>query len=256
MVAVGYAASLPIREERSLFEFETRMPRPGERDLLVRVKAISVNPVDVKVRMRKQGTAAEPVILGWDAAGIVEAVGRDCSLFKPGDHVFYAGDINRAGTNAPFHVVDERIVGRKPKSIGFAHAAALPLTTITAWELLFDRIGVKRGAGADQRSLLLVGGAGGVGSIAIQLARKLTGLIVIATASREQTRDWVKGPRRPARDRSQPAVRPAAEGCGLCRRRHRACAHRHPAQCRADPGGYLAARPPRLDRGGRFAAGL
>src|SRR5215470_18094589 len=193
MVAVGYAASLPIREEGSLFEFETRMPRPGERDLLVRVKAISVNPVDVKVRMRKQGTAAEPVILGWDAAGIVEAVGRDCSLFRPGDHVYYAGNINRPGTNAAFHVVDERIVGHKPKSLGFAPAAALPLTTITAWELLFDRIGVKRGEGADQRSLLLVGGAGGVGSIAIQLARKLTGLIVIATASREQTRDWVKG---------------------------------------------------------------
>ncbi len=193
MVAVGYAASLPITQERSLFEFETRTPRPGERDLLVRVKAISVNPVDVKVRMRKQGTAAEPVILGWDAAGIVEAVGRDCSLFKPGDHVYYAGNINRPGTNAPFHLVDERIVGRKPKSIGFAQAAALPLTTITAWELLFERIGVKRGEGADRRSLLVVGGAGGVGSIAIQLARKLTGLTVIATASRPQTHAWVEG---------------------------------------------------------------
>jgi NADPH2:quinone reductase len=193
MTAVGYAASLPITEERSLFEFETLTPRPGERDLLVRVKAVSVNPVDVKVRMRKQGTEAQPVILGWDAAGIVEAVGRDCSLFGPGDHVYYAGNINRPGTNAQFHLVDERIVGRKPKSIGFPQAAALPLTTITAWELLFDRIGVKRGAGADRRSLLVVGGAGGVGSIAIQLARKLTGLTVIATASRPPTRDWVKG---------------------------------------------------------------
>ena len=192
MAAVGYAASLPITQEQSLFEFETLMPRPGERDLLVAVKAVSVNPVDVKVRMRKQGTQAQPVILGWDAAGIVEAAGRDCSLFKPGDHVYYAGNINHPGTNAAFHLVDERIVGRKPKSLGFAQAAALPLTTITAWELLFDRIGVKRGERADHRSLLVVGGAGGVGSLAIQLARKLTALTVIATASRPQTQDWVK----------------------------------------------------------------
>ena len=119
--------------------------------------------------------------------------GRSCSLFKPGDHVYYAGNINRPGTNAPFHLVDERIVGRKPKSLSFAEAAALPLTTLTAWELMFDRIGVKRGEDADRRSLLVVGGAGGVGSIAIQLARKLTGLSVIATASRPQTRDWVQG---------------------------------------------------------------
>ena len=193
MTAVGYAASLPITDERSLFEFETPVPRPGDRDLLVRVQAVSVNPVDVKVRMRKQGTQAEPVILGWDAAGIVEATGRDCRLFKPGDHVYYAGNVNRPGTNAPFHAVDERIVGRKPKSLDFAQAAALPLTTITAWELLFDRIGVKRGEEADRRSLLIVGGAGGVGSIAIQLARKLTGLSVIATASRPETQDWVRG---------------------------------------------------------------
>ena len=192
MVAVGYAASLPISEERSLFEFETPVPRPGDHDLLVRVAAVSVNPVDFKVRKRKQGTEAEPVILGWDAAGTVEAVGRDCRLFKPGDQVYYAGNINRPGTNAPFHVVDERIVGHKPKSLSFLEAAALPLTTLTAWELLFDRIGVKRGEGVDRRSLLIVGGAGGVGSIAIQLARKLTGLSVIATASRPQTQTWVR----------------------------------------------------------------
>jgi len=191
MVAVGYAKSLPIAEERSLFEFETAVPQPGDRDLLVRVKAVSVNPVDVKTRMRRQGTEAEPVILGWDAAGIVEAAGKSCSLFKPGDHVYYAGNINRPGTDAPFHLVDERIVGRKPKSLGFAQAAALPLTTLTAWELIFDRIGVKSGEGVDHRSLLVVGGAGGVGSIAIQLARRLTGLSVIATASRPQTPDWV-----------------------------------------------------------------
>jgi NADPH2:quinone reductase len=193
MVAVGYAASLPITEERSLFEFETAVPHPAERDLLVRVQAVSVNPVDVKSRMRRQGTAAEPLILGWDAAGIVEAAGRGCNLFKAGDQVYYAGNINRPGTNAPFHLVDERIVGRKPKSLSFAEAAALPLTTLTAWELMFDRIGVRRGENADRRSLLIVGGAGGVGSIAIQLAHKLTGLSVIATASRPQTQDWVKG---------------------------------------------------------------
>ena len=192
MVAIGYAASLPTTEERSLFAFETPVPRPGDRDLLVRVKAISVNPVDVKVRMRKQGTQAEPVILGWDAAGVVEAVGRDCRLFKPGDHVYYAGNVNRPGSNALFHTVDERIVGHKPKSLDFAQAAALPLTTITAWELLFDRIGVKRGEEADRRSLLIVGGAGGVGSIAIQLARRLTGLTVIATASHPETQTWVR----------------------------------------------------------------
>jgi NADPH2:quinone reductase len=193
MLAVGYAASLPITEQRSLFEFETSVPQPGEHDLLVGVAAIAVNPVDVKTRMRRQGSEAAPVILGWDAAGTVEAVGRDCRLFKPGDQVYYAGNINRPGTNAPFHLVDERIVGHKPKSLSFAEAAALPLTTITAWELLFDRIGVKRGEGADRRSLLIVGGAGGVGSIAIQLARQLTGLSVIATASRPETEAWVRG---------------------------------------------------------------
>ena len=193
MVAVGYAASLPITDTRSLFEFETPVPQPGERDLLVRVEAISVNPVDVKTRMRRQGTEAAPVILGWDAAGVVEAAGGGCSLFKPGDHVYYAGNVNRPGTDAPFHLVDERIVGRKPRSLSFAQAAALPLTTLTAWELMFDRIGVRRGEGADRRSVLVVGGAGGVGSIAIQLARKLTGLTIVATASRPQTQDWVKG---------------------------------------------------------------
>lgn len=192
MMAVGYAASLPITDERSLFEFETPVPQPGARDLLVRVQAVSVNPVDVKSRMRRQGTEVAPLILGWDAAGIVEAVGAGCSLFKPGDPVYYAGNINRPGTDAAFHLVDERIVGRKPKSLSFAQAAALPLTTLTAWELMFDRIGVKRGEGADRRSMLVVGGAGGVGSIAIQLARKLTGLSVIATASRPQTQTWVR----------------------------------------------------------------
>lgn len=190
MVAVGYAASLPIAQERSLFEFETAVPQPGARDLLVRVRAVSVNPVDVKVRMRKAGTETQPVILGWDAAGVVEAVGADCRLFKPGDEVYYAGNINRPGTNAPFNLVDERIVGHKPKSLSFAEAAALPLTSITAWEALFDRLQVPVGKSGPGRSLLIVGAAGGVGSIATQLARRLTPLTVIGTASRPATREW------------------------------------------------------------------
>jgi zinc-binding alcohol dehydrogenase family protein len=157
----------------------------------VAVKAVSVNPIDTKMRMRAEAKPGEPPkILGYDAAGVVEAVGPEVSLFKPGDEVFYAGSIVRPGTNAEFHLVDERIVGRKPKSLSFAQAAALPLTSITAWELLFDRLGVPPGKTPDGRALLIVGGAGGVGSIMTQLARKRTGLTVITTASRPETRDW------------------------------------------------------------------
>ena len=169
------------------------------------------------------------------------ASGTDCRLFRPGDQVYYAGNINRPGTNAPFHLVDERIVGHAPKSLSFAEAAALPLTTLTAWELLFDRIGVQARRRADRRSLLIVGGAGGVGSIAIQLARKLTGLSVIATASRPQTQDLGAEPRRAPCHRPQQAVRPAAEGGGLCRRRHRLWRSTgHRTQRRADHGGRIA----------------
>lgn len=190
MKAIGYIASLPIAEERSLFDFETATPTPGPHDLLVRVEAVSVNPVDTKVRMRRQGTSEAPVILGWDAAGIVEAVGSAVSLFKPGDAVFYAGDLTRPGTNAQFHLVDERIVGPKPATLGFAEAAALPLTAITAWEALFDRLQVpKTGAG----KLLIVGAAGGVGSLAVQFARVLTDATVIGTASRAKSRAWLEG---------------------------------------------------------------
>ncbi|PPD15519.1 MAG: NADPH:quinone reductase [Methylobacterium sp.] len=189
MKAVGYRHSLPIDHAESLLDLDLPRPEPDGRDLLVRVKAVSVNPVDFKVRLRAEPPAGEVKVLGFDASGIVEAVGPDCTLFKVGDAVWYAGDIRRPGTNAEFHLVDERIVGRKPASLDFAVAAALPLTTITAWELLFDRLEVKRQGGADA-SLLVIGGAGGVGSILIQLARRLTRLTVIATASRPESRDW------------------------------------------------------------------
>jgi zinc-binding alcohol dehydrogenase family protein len=158
---------------------------------LVRVAAISVNPVDTKVRLRVDPQGV-PKVLGWDAAGVVVSAGPECTLFKPGDAVFYAGSIARPGSNSELQLVDERIVGPKPASLSFAEAAALPLTAITAWEMLFDALQVPRAVAASGDALLLVGGAGGVGSIAIQLARKLTGLRVIATASRPETRDWCR----------------------------------------------------------------
>jgi NADPH2:quinone reductase len=190
MKAVGFRNSLPISEGESLVDFELPAPEPRERDLVVEVKAVSVNPVDTKMRMR--GVAAgETKVLGFDAAGVVKSVGKAATLFRPGDEVFYAGSNIRPGTNSQLHAVDERIVGRKPKTLSFAQAAALPLTSITAWELLFDRFRIPR-TGA-QGSLLVIGGAGGVGSIMIQLARKLTGLTVIATASRPETIEWCRG---------------------------------------------------------------
>src|SRR3989440_8862495 len=162
MRAVGYKRSLPIDQAESLLDLEIDRPAPQGRDLLVQVKAISVNPVDTKVRRRVDPKGGEPKILGYDATGVVAATGPDVTLFKPGDEVWYAGSIIRPGTNSEFHLVDERIVGRKPKSLGFAAAAALPLTSITAWEMLFDRFGIARNGGAD-KSLLIVGGAGGGG---------------------------------------------------------------------------------------------
>ena len=191
MKAIGLTQYLPIDDPSSLMDVALPTPVPGERDLLVRVEAISVNPVDCKVRISKPGiTEATPRVLGWDAAGVVEAVGSEAVLFKPGDEVFYAGSITRPGANSEFHLVDERIVGHKPVSLSFAEAASLPLTTITAWEAFFDRLGIDPGGAQTGRSLLIIGGAGGVGSTAIQLG-KLAGLIVIATASRSPTRDWV-----------------------------------------------------------------
>jgi zinc-binding alcohol dehydrogenase family protein len=189
--AVGYRNSLPISEAQSLLDVEMPDPVPGTRDLLVEVRAISVNPVDTKVRMRAAPEPGGIKVLGWDAAGVVKAVGSSVTLFKPGDEVFYAGSVARPGTNSELHAVDERIVGPKPRSLNFAQAAALPLTSITAWELLFDRLGLVPGDMQRKGTLLVIGGAGGVGSIMIQLARKLTGLTVIATASRPESRDWV-----------------------------------------------------------------
>lgn len=191
MKAIAYTQQgLPIEDPRSLMDMDLPKPIPGTRDLLVEVQAISVNPVDTKVRARSAAT--DPKVLGWDAVGIVRETGSEVSLFKAGDAVFYAGSLARPGSYSEFHVVDERIVGRKPKSLDNAHAAALPLTTITAWELLFDRLGVAQGGGEGE-SLLIIGAGGGVGSILVQLARQLTKLTVIGTASRDQTRDWVKG---------------------------------------------------------------
>src|ERR1700742_2153598 len=190
MKAVGYKKSLPIDNPEALIDFDAAKPEPRGRDIRVAVKAISANPVDYKVRKRAAPPEGEVKILGYDAAGIVDAVGPEVTLFKPGDEVFYAGSVIRQGTNSEYHLVDERIVGRKPKSLSFAQAAALPLTSITAWELLFDRLGAVPGKSVDPRTLLISGGPGGVGSILIQLARRLTGLTIVATASRPESQKW------------------------------------------------------------------
>jgi len=190
MKAVGYTKSLPISDPESLRDIDVPMPEPTGRDLRVAVKAVSVNPVDTKVRKRAAAAEGQVKILGFDAAGVVDAVGPEVTLFRPGDEVYYAGSILRQGTNSEFHLVDERIVGRRPKSLSWAQSAALPLTTITAWELLFDRLEVQPGKSIDPRTLLIVGGAGGVGSILIQLVRRLTGLAVVATASRPESQQW------------------------------------------------------------------
>ncbi|WP_460066319.1 zinc-binding alcohol dehydrogenase family protein [Pseudomonas sp. H1_G08] len=191
MKAIAYYASLPISDAKSLQDIELPEPVAGPRDLLVEVKAISVNPVDTKVRQNMAPENGAAKVLGWDVAGVVKAVGSEVTLFKAGEKVFYAGSIARAGGNSELHVVDERIVGHMPKSLGFAEAAALPLTAITAWELLFERLQISEGSNDEGQSLLIVGAAGGVGSILTQLAKQLTGLKVIGTASRPQTRDWV-----------------------------------------------------------------
>lgn len=191
MKAAGYNSSLPIEASDALLDITVVEPTPQGRDLLVAVKAVSVNPVDTKLRKNSAMAPGETKILGFDAVGEVVATGPQANLFKPGDAVWYAGVINRPGSNAELQLVDERIVGRKPASLSDAQAAALPLTAITAWELLFDRLGVARSQARTDQRLLVVGAGGGVGSIMVQLARQLTGLTVIGTASRDETQAWV-----------------------------------------------------------------
>jgi len=190
MKAVALTHYLPIDDPNSLLDVELDKPEPAGCDLLVATKAIAVNPVDCKVRAPQDKIESSPKVLGWDAAGVVEAVGPEVSLFQPGDEVFYAGDITRQGANSEFQLVDQRIVGAKPKSLDFTQAAAFPLTSITAYEAFFDRLAIDRGGCNQGETLLIVGGAGGVGSIGIQLA-KIAGLSVIATASRPESSEWV-----------------------------------------------------------------
>jgi len=172
-------------------EVDRPKPKPGGHDILVAVQGVAVNPVDTKVRRGLVPVPADVDVLGWDAAGIVEAIGEEVTFFQPGDEVFYAGSLLRSGANAEYHLVDERVVGRKPRSLNFIAAAALPLTSLTAWELLFDRLAVEHSK-ISGGTLLVIGGAGGVGSILIQIARQLTGLTVIATASRHESQDWCR----------------------------------------------------------------
>jgi len=191
MKAVGLYQYLPIEKPDSLVDLELPKPEPTGRDLLVRVEAVSVNPVDTKVRASGKPARTTPLVLGWDAAGVVDSVGPAVERFKPGDTVFYAGDITRPGSNSEYQLVDERIVGYRPRSLRIEEAAALPLVSITAYEALFDRLGIDAEGQCRGRTLFIIGGAGGVGSMAIQLA-KLAGLTVLATASRQESTDWVK----------------------------------------------------------------
>jgi len=193
MKAIGFKTSLPISENESFIEFETPVPEPKGRDLRVKIKAISVNPVDFKIRQNsaKDTVLETPKVIGWDAVGTVDAIGEDVTFFKTGDEVYYAGDLTRSGSNAEYQLIDERIVGLKPKKLTDAEAAAMPLTALTAWESLYDRIRISEQKDSG-KSILIIGGAGGVGSIAIQLAKKISSLKVIATASRPETKDWCK----------------------------------------------------------------
>jgi zinc-binding alcohol dehydrogenase family protein len=211
MKAIGYRIPRPIGADDALVALDLPVPTPGPRDLRVAVRAVSVNPVDVKQRTNAAPPAGQARILGFDAAGVVEAVGPEVTLFRPGDEVFYAGALDRPGTNSERHLVDERLVGHKPSTLSFAEAAALPLTSLTAWELLFDRLGVPRGTAAQGAHLLIINGAGGVGSILTQLARRLTGMTVVATASRPETIAWC---RQMGAHHVMDHHRPLAEGLG------------------------------------------
>lgn len=215
MRAVGYHHPQPISSETSLVDLDLPVPEAKGHDLLVEIRAVSVNPVDAKVRASAAPDTGEARILGFDAAGVVKAVGDQVTLFQPGDAVYYAGAINRPGTNSEFHLVDERIVGRKPSTLSFEEAAALPLTAITAYEALFHRLKVEDKVSGVNHAILITGGAGGVGSIAIQLARELTDLTVIATASRSETKEWAtKLGAHHVIDHSQPLA-PQVEALGI-----------------------------------------
>lgn len=215
MRAVGFNMPQPITEDTSLIDIDLPMPTAAGHDLLVEIRAVSVNPVDAKVRASAPVEAGDHRVLGYDAAGVVKAVGPEVTLFQPGDAVFYAGALDRPGTNAEFHLVDERIVGRKPESLSFEQAAALPLTAITAYEAMLHRMKVQEPVPGAANAILIIGGAGGVGSIAIQLARELTDLTVIATASRPETQAWIRelGAHHVI-DHSQPLA-PQVEALGL-----------------------------------------
>lgn len=192
MKAVGLYRYLPIDNPKSLLDVKIPKPEATGHDLLVKVMAISVNPVDIKTRSPKDGIETEPRILGWDVAGVVEDAGPDCTLYKPGDEVYYSGSIVRPGGYSEYHLVDERIAGTKPKSVTFAEAAAMPLTSITAWEVLFERLAIPENSELNKdKTILIIGAAGGVGSVAVQFAQ-LAGLTVIGTASRAETSQWVK----------------------------------------------------------------
>ncbi|AUV46199.1 zinc-binding alcohol dehydrogenase family protein [Citrobacter freundii complex sp. CFNIH9] len=193
MKAIGYKVPGPIAADAALVDINLPRPVAAGYDILVEVKAVSVNPVDYKVRNSTPPADGDWKVLGWDAAGIVREVGPDVTQFELGDEVYYAGSITRPGTNAEFHLVDARIVGHKPASLSWAEAAALPLTTLTAWEAMFDRLDVAKPVPGAAEAILIIGGAGGVGSIAVQIARQRTDLTVIATASRPETQEWVRG---------------------------------------------------------------
>jgi zinc-binding alcohol dehydrogenase family protein len=196
MKAIGYIKNLPITDDASLTDIELEQPVATGQDLLVKVKAIAVNPVDYKIRQNVPSNNDQYKVIGWDAVGEVIATGEAASQFKPGDQVYYAGDLNRQGSNAEYQLVDQRLVGHKPKSLSDADAAALPLTTITAWEMLFEHLAIEKvtvGSGEKSNDVILViGAAGGVGSILVQLAKTLTGATVIGTASRESSNSWIK----------------------------------------------------------------
>ena len=233
MKAVGSYKALAVDEAEAFLDVEVDKPEATGRDILVEVKAVSVNPVDTKVRKRPHPDETLR-ILGWDAAGVVTAVGDDVTLFEVGDEVYYAGCISKPGSNSEYQLVDERIAAKKPASLGFAESAALPLTTITAWEAIFERLGVSKGGKDAGKTILMIGGAGGVGSIAIQLARKMANLNIIATASRKESGDWCKarGADHPGRGqggaaRSTPGRRRRRQQlCGQQRRLHLRTGHR------------------------------